>query len=87
MLRRSLRRINKILGMRNSTKKIKLIKPSVLSKIFLNIGQQNDQKSNDSKSNILLYTEISQALFSFSKSKSIGDMSESLDFEEKKKFE
>lgn len=38
MLRRSLRRVNKLLGMRNSTKKVRLIKPSVLSKIFANNG-------------------------------------------------
>lgn len=41
MLRRSLRRVNKLLGMRNSTQKIKLIKPSVLSKIFVNIGNDD----------------------------------------------
>ena len=34
MLRRSLRRINKLLGKRNSTQKIKMIKPAVLSKLF-----------------------------------------------------
>lgn len=34
MLRRSLRRINKLLGKRNSTQKIKVIKPAVLSKVF-----------------------------------------------------
>ena len=44
MLRRSLRRVNKILGMRNSTKKIRLIKPSVLSKIFCNNGIENANK-------------------------------------------
>lgn len=36
MLRRSLRRVNKLLGLRNSTQRIKLIKPSVLSRIFSN---------------------------------------------------
>jgi len=36
MLRRSLRRVNKLLGMRNSTQRIKLIKPSVLSSFFSN---------------------------------------------------
>ena len=35
MLRRSLRRINKLLGKRNSTQKIKIIKPAVLSRVFL----------------------------------------------------
>jgi len=44
MLRRSLRRVNKILGMRNSTKKIRIIKPSVLSKIFSNTGIENAGK-------------------------------------------
>lgn len=33
-LRRSLRRISKILGDKNNTNKVKEIKPSVLSKIF-----------------------------------------------------
>ena len=50
MLRRSLRRVNKLLGMRNSTRKIRLIKPSVLSKIFVNIGAQDERKSEDCKS-------------------------------------
>ena len=45
MLRRSLRRINKMLGRRNSTQRIKVIKPSVLSKIFVNIGVKDDKKS------------------------------------------
>ena len=44
MLRRSLRRVNKILGMRNSTKKIRLIKPSVLSKIFCSNGMEQADK-------------------------------------------
>jgi hypothetical protein len=51
MLRRSLRRVNKILGMRNSTQKIKVIKPSVLSKIFINIGDEDEEKSRECKSN------------------------------------
>lgn len=33
-LRRSLRRINKLLGSKNSTSQMRDIKPSVLSKIF-----------------------------------------------------
>ena len=45
MLRRSLRRINKLLGKRNSTQRIKVIKPSVLSKIFVNIGVKDQRKS------------------------------------------
>lgn len=45
MLRRSLRRVNKLLGMRNSTKKVRLIKPSVLSKIFANNGNAETQES------------------------------------------
>jgi hypothetical protein len=44
MLRRSLRRVNKILGIGNSTQKIKVIKPSVLSKIFTNKGNEDEQK-------------------------------------------
>lgn len=50
MLRRSLRRINKMLGRRNSTQKIKVIKPSVLSKIFINIGVKDEKKSEECKS-------------------------------------
>ena len=45
MLRRSLRRINKLLGRRNSTQRIKVIKPSILSKIFVNIGVKDQKKS------------------------------------------
>jgi transcriptional activator Myb len=45
MLRRSLRRINKLLGRKNSTQRIKVIKPSVLSKIFGNIGVNDRKKS------------------------------------------
>ncbi len=59
MLRRSLRRINKMLGRRNSTQKIKVIKPSVLSKIFLNIGVQDERKSEECKSKNGNYLEIS----------------------------
>jgi hypothetical protein len=43
MLRRSLRRVNKLLGMRNSTQKIRQIKPSVLSKIFSKNGTTNNK--------------------------------------------
>ena len=47
MLRRSLRRVNKLLGMRNSTQRIKLIKPSVLSQFFSNAHASNsDCKCN-----------------------------------------
>jgi len=44
MLRRSLRRVNKLLGLRNSTKKVRLIKPSVLSKFFAQTSQQANPK-------------------------------------------
>lgn len=50
MLRRSLRRINKLLGKRNSTQKIKMIKPAVLSKVFAKQGQSNSEVSQESKS-------------------------------------
>lgn len=43
MLRRSLRRVNKLLGMRNSTQKIRQIKPSVLSKIFSKNGTNSNK--------------------------------------------
>jgi hypothetical protein len=52
MLRRSLRRVNKLLGMRNSTQKIKSIKPSVLSNIFSN--STNDTHTADWKRNLNL---------------------------------
>lgn len=80
MLRRSLRRINKLLGRKDSTQRIKVIKPSVLSKIFGNIGVKDHKKSEECK-------RISEALYEFSKSKPEVDMSESLDYEEKRRLE
>ena len=58
MLRRSLRRVNKLLGMRNSTRKVRLIKPSVLSKIFVNIGMGDEQKSEDCRRITVLSKEL-----------------------------
>jgi len=52
MLRRSLRRINKLLGKRNSTQKIKVIKPAVLSKVFAKETKDNGEVSEDGKSNL-----------------------------------
>lgn len=45
-LRRSLRRISKILGDKNNTNKVKEIKPSVLSKIFF-LASQNPNFINN----------------------------------------
>ena len=87
MLRRSLRRINKLLGRRNSTQRIKVIKPSVLSKIFVNIGVKDQKKSLECKSTNVFNIEISEAMYEFSKAKPDGDMGDSLDFEEKKRLE
>ena len=80
MLRRSLRRINKLLGRRNSTQRIKVIKPSVLSKIFVNIGVKDQKKSSECKSRKFFTLEISEAMYEFSQAKPESDMSDSLDF-------
>ncbi|EGR30440.1 myb protein, putative, partial [Ichthyophthirius multifiliis] len=45
-LRRSLRRINKLLGDRNSTEQIKDIKPGVLSKVFF-LAEKNENEIED----------------------------------------
>lgn len=87
MLRRSLRRINKMLGRRNSTQNIKVIKPSVLSKIFINIGVKNQRKSQECKSTLRPSPEISEALFEFSSSKPNQDLTVSMDFEERHRLE
>lgn len=51
MLRRSLRRVNKLLGLRNSTQRIRLIKPSVLSNIFSN---SNVEHADDWKGTLII---------------------------------
>ena len=48
-IRRSLRRINKILGSKNSTVKMRNVKPVVLSAIFNLADQQDDPATNDYK--------------------------------------
>ena len=65
MLRRSLRRINKLLGRKNSTQKIKVIKPSVLSKIFGNIGVNDHKKSQQCKSTALFTQEYLRLFMNF----------------------
>ncbi|EGR29065.1 myb-like DNA-binding domain protein [Ichthyophthirius multifiliis] len=65
-LRRSLRRINKLLGDKNSTAQVKEIKPGVLSKIFIlaeeNINQLKDEKI---KSLTIACKELQDALLDF----------------------
>lgn len=59
----------------------------MLSKIFGNIGVKDHKKSEECKSKSLSYSGISEALYEFSKSKPEVDMSESLDYEEKRRLE
>lgn len=53
-IRRSLRRINKILGSKNSTVKMRNVKPVVLSAIFNMADQQEDNATNDYKGSSFL---------------------------------
>ena len=48
-IRRSLRRINKILGSKNSTVKMRNVKPAVLSAIFSIVDKEEDTNNQDYK--------------------------------------
>lgn len=65
-IRRSLRRINKELGDKNSTAQIKDIKPGVLSKIFLLSNQDpNKAKDENQKNMILISKSLESCLVSY----------------------
>lgn len=51
-IRRSLRRINKILGSKNSTVKMRSVKPAVLSAIFNLADKEEETNLHDYKGNL-----------------------------------
>ena len=57
-MRKKLRRMNKLIGMRNSTSQVREIKPSVLSNIFSISPEDNPQMKED-------FREISNYIFQF----------------------
>ena len=72
-----------MLGLRNSTQRIKLIKPSVLSRIFSNTSPT----ATDWKGTTFYIIEISSALFEFSRTKSIDGVPKDLDQSDRKRLE
>lgn len=53
-IRRSLRRINKILGSKNSTLKMRNVKPAVLSAIFSIVDAEEESSNQEYKGRLFL---------------------------------